>query len=73
MQSNFWWIGAIPAMVFIALFMILPGGINMYAMPIVFQLLLGWSITASILLSAGITMVYITMGGLSSSIYNEVL
>ena len=109
MQSHFYWIGAIPAMVFIALFMIpfyygsrvhsvpgylklryneatrgfnaitfaifmiLLGGINMYAMAIVFQLLLGWSINASILLSAGITLVYILMGGLSSSIYNEVL
>lgn len=109
MQSHFYWIGAIPAMVFIALFMIpfyygsrvhsvpgylklryneatrgfnaitfaifmiLLGGINMYAMAIVFQLLLGWNITASILLSAAITAVYITMGGLSSSIYNEVL
>ncbi len=109
MQSHFYWVGAIPAMVFIALFMIpfyygsrvhsvpgylklryneatrgfnaitfaifmiLLGGINMYAMAIVFQLLLGWNITASILLSAAITAVYITMGGLSSSIYNEVL
>src|SRR3712207_3836605 len=56
-----------------AIFMILLGGINMYAMAIVFQLLLGWNITASIFLSAGITLVYILMGGLSSSIYNEVL
>ncbi|MGH3147412.1 MAG: sodium:solute symporter family transporter, partial [Rubrobacter sp.] len=45
----------------------------MYAMAIVFQLLLGWNMTASIFLSAGITLVYILMGGLSSSIYNEVL
>src|ERR687886_200169 len=109
MQSHFYWIGAIPAMVFIALFMIpfyygsrvhsVPGylklryneaargfnavmfaifmvllsGINMYAMGIVFKLLLGWSITASIFLSAGIVLVYIVLGGLSSSIYNEVL
>jgi solute:Na+ symporter, SSS family len=109
MTAHFYWIGAIPAMVFIALFMIpfyygsgivsVPGylkrryneatrgfnaalfaifmillsGLNMYAMAIVFQLLLGWSITASIFLSAGIIMVYVVLGGLSSSIFNEVL
>jgi SSS family solute:Na+ symporter len=109
MQAHFYWIGAIPAMVFIALFMIpfyygsrvhsVPGflklryneatrgfnailfaifmvlmsGINMYAMGIVFKMLLGWSITASIILSAGIILVYVLLGGLSSSIFNEVL
>ena len=109
MTAHFYWIGAIPAMVFIALFMIpfyygsrthsVPGflklryneatrgfnailfaifmillsGLNMYAMAIVFKLLLGWSITASILLSAAIIMTYVVLGGLSSSIFNEVL
>jgi solute:Na+ symporter, SSS family len=109
MQSHYYWIGAIPAMVFVALFMIpfyyasrvhsVPGflklryneatrgfnailfaifmlllsGINMYAMALVFQLLLGWSLTASIFLSAGIVLAYVVLGGLSSSIYNEVL
>jgi SSS family solute:Na+ symporter len=109
MQSHYYWIGAIPAMVFVALFMIpfyyasrvhsVPGflriryneatrgfnsvlfaifmillsGINMFAMALVFELLLGWSLTASILLSAGIVLAYVTLGGLSSSIYNEVL
>src|SRR5829696_1586995 len=56
-----------------AIFMILLSGINMYAMAIVFQLLLGWSLTASIFLSAGIVLGYVVLGGLSSSIYNEVL
>ncbi|HEU4848772.1 MAG TPA: sodium:solute symporter family protein [Rubrobacteraceae bacterium] len=109
MQSHYYWIGAIPAMVFVALFMIpfyyasrvhsVPGflrlryneatrgfnsilfaifmillsGINMFAMALVFQLILGWSLTASIFLSAGIVLAYVTLGGLSSSIYNEVL
>jgi solute:Na+ symporter, SSS family len=109
MQAHFYWIGAIPAMVFLALFMIpfyygsrvhsVPGylklryneaargfnamlfaifmilmsGINMYAMAIVFQILLGWSLSGSIWLSAGVTMAYVLLGGLSSSIYNEVL
>jgi SSS family solute:Na+ symporter len=109
MQSHYYWIGAIPAMVFVAIFMIpfyyasrvhsVPGflklryneatrgfnailfaifmlllsGINMYAMALVFQLLLGWSLTASIFLSAAIVLGYVVLGGLSSSIYNEVL
>ncbi len=50
-----------------AIFMILLSGINMYAMAIVFQLLLGWSLTASIILSASIVLGYVTLGGLSSS------
>jgi solute:Na+ symporter, SSS family len=53
--------------------MILLSGINMFAMALVFQLILGWSLTASIFLSAGIVLAYVTLGGLSSSIYNEVL
>src|SRR5215207_3472081 len=109
MTAHFYWIGAIPAMVFVALFMIpfyygsrvvsVPGylkrryneatrgfnavlfaifmillsGLNMYAMAIVFKLLLGWSITASIFLSAAVIMTYVVLGGLSSSIFNEVL
>ncbi|PSK96793.1 SSS family solute:Na+ symporter [Murinocardiopsis flavida] len=109
MQAHFYWIGAIPAMVFVALFMIpfyygsrthsVPGflklryneatrgfnaitfavlmvlmsGINMYAMAIVLQLVLGWSLHISILVSAVIVLAYVTLGGLSSSIYNEVL
>src|SRR5919112_1051338 len=56
-----------------AIFMILMSGINMYAMAIVLKLLLGWSITASIFLSAAIVLTYVVMGGLSSSIFNEVL
>src|SRR5215217_7311723 len=59
--------------VLFAIFMILLSGLNMYAMAIVFQLLLGWSITASILLSAAVIMTYVVLGGLSSSIFNEVL
>jgi SSS family solute:Na+ symporter len=109
MQSHYYWIGAIPAMVFVALFMIpfyyasrvhsVPGflklryneatrgfssilfaifmillsGINMFAMALVFELLLGWTLTASIFLSAAIVLAYVVLGGLSSSIYNEVL
>ena len=40
---------------------------------LVFNLLLGWSLTACIWLSALFIMVYILLGGLSSSIYSETL
>jgi SSS family solute:Na+ symporter len=35
--------------------------------------MLGWSITVSIVIAAAIVLVYITLGGLTSAIYNEVL
>jgi SSS family solute:Na+ symporter len=109
LTSHFYWVGAVPAMVFVAVFMmpfyygsrarsvpeylrlrfdektralnafsfaimtVLMSGINMYAMAVVFKVFLGWSIHFSILLSAGVVLVYIYMGGLTSSIYNEVL
>jgi SSS family solute:Na+ symporter len=109
LTNHFYWVGAIPAMVFLALFMmpfyyssrirsvpeylklrfdektrglnaisfavmtVMMSGINMYAMALVLNLLLGWSIHASIVLSAAIVLVYIFFGGLTSSIYNEVL
>jgi SSS family solute:Na+ symporter len=109
LQAHFYWIGAIPAMIFVAIFMmpfyygskthsvpgflklryneatrgfnaisfgvltVLTSGINMYAAALVFNVLLGWSLTACIWLSALFIMVYILLGGLSSSIYNETL
>jgi SSS family solute:Na+ symporter len=109
LTNHFYWVGAIPAMVFLALFMmpfyygsrvrsvpeylklrfdertrglnaisfavmtVMMSGINMYAMAIVLNLMLGWNIHASILVSAAIVLVYIFFGGLTSSIYNEVL
>lgn len=109
LTNHFYWVGAIPAMVFIGVFMmpfyygskvrsvpeylrlrfdektrglnaisfaamtVLASGINMYAMAIVFQLLLGWSLDASIWVSAVVVLAYTIMGGLTSSIYNEVL
>mgnify|MGYP001773238635 CR=1 FL=1 len=106
---HFYWIGAIPAMVFLGVFMmpfyygsrvksvpeylklrfneatralnaisfaimtVLMSGISMYAMALIFEMMLGWSLTESILLSAGVVLVYVFWGGLSSSIYNEVI
>ncbi|HZT73528.1 MAG TPA: sodium:solute symporter family protein [Terriglobales bacterium] len=109
LTSHFYWIGAVPAMIFVALFMmpfyygskarsvpeylrlrfdektralnaftfaimtVLMSGISLYAMAILFRDLLGWSFDLSIWLSAGIVLLYTASGGLTSSIYNEVL
>jgi solute:Na+ symporter, SSS family len=106
---NYYWIGAVPAMVFLGLVMmpfyygskvrsvpeylrlrfsnsshifnsvtfalgtILIAGVNLYALALVLELLLGWSILTGIVVAAVIVLVYITLGGLSSAIYNEVL
>jgi SSS family solute:Na+ symporter len=109
MTSHFYWVGAIPAMLFVGVFMmpfyygskarsvpeylklrfdektrafnaitfaamtVFSSGISMYALGLLFQLVLGWSFTASVLLSAAIVLVYTFLGGLTSAIYNEVL
>src|SRR5258706_5200434 len=107
--SHFYWVGAIPAMVFVGVFMmpfyygsrarsvpeylklrfdektrglnalsfavmtVFSSGISMYALGLLLQLVLGWSFTASVLLSAAIVLIYTLLGGLTSAIYNEVL
>src|SRR4026209_44170 len=107
--SHFYWIGAIPAMVFVGILMmpfyygsrarsvpeylklrfdektrglnaisfaamtVFSSGVSMYAMGKLLQLLLGWDFTLSVLLSAGIVLIYTYLGGLTSAIYNEVL
>ncbi len=52
---------------------IFSSGISMYALGLLFQLVLGWSFTSSVLLSAAIVLIYTFLGGLTSAIYNEVL
>src|SRR3954449_261143 len=107
--SHFYWIGAIPAIVFVGLFMmpfyygsrarsvpeylklrfdektralnaltfagmtIFSSGISMYALGLLLKLVLGWSFTTSVLVSAAIVLAYTFLGGLTSAIYNEVL
>jgi len=106
---NYYWLGAIPAMVFLGLVMmpfyygskvrsvpeylllrfnvkshvfnsatfalatVLIAGVNLYALALVLKLLLGWPIIAGIVVAAVIVAAYISLGGLSSAIYNEVL
>ena len=109
MTAHFYWIGAVPAMIFVGVFMmpfyygsrarsvpeylklrfdektrglnaitfaamtVFSSGISMYALGRLFELVLGWSFTSSVILSALIVLAYTYLGGLTSAIYNEVL
>ncbi len=109
LATHWYWIGAIPAMLFLgivmmpfyyiskthsvpgylhlrfgngaratsaisfALMTILMSGVNMYAMAVVMQTVLGWNITFSIWIGAGTVALYVMLGGLRSAIINEVL
>src|SRR6476469_8164595 len=106
---HFYWIGAVPAMVFLGVVMmpfyygsrvrsvpefllrrfnrtthlfnavsfalaaVLIAGVNLYALALVINALIGWPIWLSIVVSAAFVLAYITLGGLSGAIYNEVL
>ncbi|WP_431774654.1 sodium:solute symporter family protein [Streptomyces cucumeris] len=106
---HWYWVGAIPAMVFLGLVMmpfyygskvrsvpefllhrygpsshllssvifsvasVLIAGVNLYAMAIVVEALLGWPQWVAIVVAGFFVLAYITLGGLSSAIYNEVL
>src|SRR6187402_459045 len=52
---------------------VLIAGINLYAMAIVIEAMIGWPEWLAIIVSAGFVLAYITLGGLSSAIYNEVM
>jgi solute:Na+ symporter, SSS family len=52
---------------------VLIAGVNNFALALVLEALLGWPLWLAILVGAAIVLVYITIGGLSSAIYNEVL
>ncbi len=109
LAAHWYWIGAIPAMLFLGIVMmpfyyiskthsvpgylqlrfgegaralsavsfglmtILMSGVNMYAMAVVMQAILGWNITFSIWVGAGTVALYVMLGGLRSAIINEVL
>jgi solute:Na+ symporter, SSS family len=106
---HYYWLGAVPAMVFLGLVMmpfyygakvrsvpeylrlrfnkathafnaatfalatVLISGVNLFALALIIHLMLGWSIALAILVAAALVLVYITLGGLTSAIYNEVL
>ncbi|SES00563.1 solute:Na+ symporter, SSS family [Propionibacterium cyclohexanicum] len=52
---------------------ILIAGINLYAMALIIEAMLGWPQWVAIIVSALFVLVYIVLGGLSSAIYNEVM
>ena len=52
---------------------VLIAGVNLYALALVLKLMLGWPILLGIVVAAVVVLIYITLGGLSSAIYNEVL
>src|SRR5437660_3388285 len=61
------------AAVSFALMTILMSGVNMFAMAVVMQTVLGWNITFSIWVGDGTVALYVMLGGLRSAIINEVL
>ena len=109
LATHWYWIGAIPAMVFLGIVMmpfyyiskthsvpgylqlrygeptralsaisfafmtVLMSGINMYAMALVMKVVLGWNIHFSIWVSSVTVAIYVSLGGLFSAIFNEVL
>src|SRR4051812_29710663 len=106
---HYYWVGAIPAMVFLGLVMmpfyygarvrsvpeylrlrfnkpthlfnsltfaiasILIAGVNLFALALIMQALLGWSLAVSIVVAAFVVLAYTTLGGLTAAVYNEVL
>jgi SSS family solute:Na+ symporter len=52
---------------------VLMSGINMYSMALVLKIILGWNINVSIWVSSITVAIYVTLGGLRSAIFNEVL
>jgi solute:Na+ symporter, SSS family len=52
---------------------VLIAGINLYLLATIVNALLGWPLWVSLVVAAAIVLSYITLGGLSAAIYNEVL
>src|SRR6478735_5954055 len=106
---HYFWIGAIPAMLFLGVVMmpfyygskvrsvpefmfrrfgtgahlvnaisfavaqLLIAGINLFLLGSIIHALLGWPLWIALIVAAAIVLSYITLGGLSAAIYNEVL
>ncbi len=56
-----------------AVMTIFSSGVSLYALAMLLNIVLGWSFDLSILLAAGIVLIYTFLGGLTSAVYNEVL
>jgi solute:Na+ symporter, SSS family len=56
-----------------ALAQVLIAGINLYLLATIVNALLGWPLWVALIVAAAVVLSYITLGGLSAAIYNEVL
>lgn len=56
-----------------AVMTVFSSGISLYALASLMQIILGWDFNVSIWLAALVVLIYITLGGLTSAVYNEVL
>jgi SSS family solute:Na+ symporter len=56
-----------------AIAQILIAGINLFLLAKIVELLLGWPLWLALIVAAAVVLSYITFGGLSAAIYNEVL
>jgi SSS family solute:Na+ symporter len=56
-----------------AIAQLLIAGINLFLLAKIVNILLGWNLYLSLIVAAAIVLSYITLGGLSAAIYNEVL
>lgn len=56
-----------------AIAQLLIAGVNLFLLATVVEALLGWPLWATLVVAAVIVLAYITLGGLSAAIYNEVL
>lgn len=56
-----------------AIAQVLIAGVNLYLLGSIVNVLLGWPLWVSVIVAAVIVLSYITLGGLSAAIYNEVL
>jgi SSS family solute:Na+ symporter len=52
---------------------VLIAGVNLFLLATIVNALLGWPIWVSLIVAAAVVLSYITLGGLSAAIYNEVL
>ncbi|QIG45434.1 sodium:solute symporter family protein [Nocardioides anomalus] len=52
---------------------LLIAGVNLYLLGSIIHALLGWPLWVALIIAAAIVLSYITLGGLSAAIYNEVL
>jgi SSS family solute:Na+ symporter len=52
---------------------LLIAGINLYLLGVIINALLGWPLWVALIVAAAVVLSYITLGGLSAAIYNEVL